>query len=271
MSLYLFKGPIPSSLSRLTSLEVLDLSYNRFSGQILDFLARMGGLTRWKHGLIHLSPVAELDKKGKKLSLSIIHLLSVLAGLVFGIFARICICVFYCIKKIKRGNKSFSLHSLESLEEGLVNIGHHSNYTIAPLVYVVESDTTCIFYGYPQHGTLFDLLHGICDNSALDWKSFAIVVGIYRGLAILHGGSVFSDSIILLHLLIRSIFMNHLDQPSIGDIKLGRAFNSSQFAVAVGYVPPALHTQYIFRTDVPHGGPAFHAVGTGASAHSQYR
>ncbi|PHT94445.1 hypothetical protein T459_02327 [Capsicum annuum] len=25
----------------------------------------------------------------------------------------------------------------------------------------------------------------------------------------------------------------------------------------------ALHTQYIFRTDVPHGGPAFHAAGTG--------
>ncbi|PHT99395.1 hypothetical protein BC332_31738 [Capsicum chinense] len=46
LSFYLFKGPIPSSLSRLTSLEVLDLSYNRFSGQILDFLARMGGLTR---------------------------------------------------------------------------------------------------------------------------------------------------------------------------------------------------------------------------------
>ncbi|KAF3685093.1 hypothetical protein FXO37_00981 [Capsicum annuum] len=26
----------------------------------------------------------------------------------------------------------------------------------------------------------------------------------------------------------------------------------------------ALHTQYIFRTDVPHGGPVFHAAGTGA-------
>ncbi|PHU11899.1 hypothetical protein BC332_18829 [Capsicum chinense] len=25
----------------------------------------------------------------------------------------------------------------------------------------------------------------------------------------------------------------------------------------------ALHTQYIFRTDVPHGGPEFHAAGTG--------
>ncbi|PHT49777.1 hypothetical protein CQW23_09524 [Capsicum baccatum] len=32
-----------------------------------------------------------------------------------------------------------------------------------------------------------------------------------------------------------------------------------------------LHTQYIFRTDVPHGGPAFHAAGTGASAHSHHR
>ncbi|PHT93253.1 hypothetical protein T459_01135 [Capsicum annuum] len=26
--------------------------------------------------------------------------------------------------------------------------------------------------------------------------------------------------------------------------------------------PDTLHTQYIFRTDVPHGGPAFHAAGT---------
>ncbi|PHT92514.1 Hydroxymethylglutaryl-CoA synthase [Capsicum annuum] len=29
----------------------------------------------------------------------------------------------------------------------------------------------------------------------------------------------------------------------------------------------ALHTQYIFRTDVPHGGPAFHAAGTELEAH----
>ncbi|KAK4352662.1 hypothetical protein RND71_028180 [Anisodus tanguticus] len=42
----LFEGPIPISLSRLTSLEVLDLSYNRFSGQIPDFLTKMVGLTR---------------------------------------------------------------------------------------------------------------------------------------------------------------------------------------------------------------------------------
>ncbi|KAF3622603.1 hypothetical protein FXO38_31178 [Capsicum annuum] len=28
----------------------------------------------------------------------------------------------------------------------------------------------------------------------------------------------------------------------------------------------ALHTQYIFRTDVPHGGPAFHAAGTDSEA-----
>lgn len=42
----IFQGPIPSSLSRLTSLEVLDLSYNRFSGQIPDFLTKMVGLTR---------------------------------------------------------------------------------------------------------------------------------------------------------------------------------------------------------------------------------
>ncbi|PHT47605.1 hypothetical protein CQW23_11813 [Capsicum baccatum] len=34
---------------------------------------------------------------------------------------------------------------------------------------------------------------------------------------------------------------------------------------------PNGHSTYIFRTDVPHGGPAFHAAGTGASAHSQHR
>ncbi|KAF3630477.1 hypothetical protein FXO37_28466 [Capsicum annuum] len=33
----------------------------------------------------------------------------------------------------------------------------------------------------------------------------------------------------------------------------------------------ALHTQYIFRTDVPHGGPAFHAAGTGTSAHTPHK
>ncbi|KAM3234909.1 hypothetical protein P3L10_014945 [Capsicum annuum] len=33
----------------------------------------------------------------------------------------------------------------------------------------------------------------------------------------------------------------------------------------------ALHTQYIFRADVPHGGPAFHAAGTGTSAHTPHK
>lgn len=42
----LFEGPIPITLSRLTSLEVLDLSYNRFPGQIPDFLTKMVGLAR---------------------------------------------------------------------------------------------------------------------------------------------------------------------------------------------------------------------------------
>ncbi|XP_060192507.1 leucine-rich repeat receptor-like tyrosine-protein kinase PXC3 [Lycium barbarum] len=147
--------------------------------------------------------------------------------------------VYYCIKKITRRKKSFILHSLERFEQGLVNIGHLSNYTMAPLAYVVESDTTYIFYEYPQHGTLFDLLHGRSDDNVLDWKSrFAIAVGICRGLDILHGGSLFSDPIIPLHVSTSSIFMEHLDQPLIGDIELGRAFSSSQITVAVGYVPP---------------------------------
>ncbi|KAG5575358.1 hypothetical protein H5410_055492 [Solanum commersonii] len=158
--------------------------------------------------------------------------------------------VYYCIKRIKK-NRSVSLHSLERFKQGLVNIGHLNNYTMAPLACVVESDTTYIVYEYPQHGTLFDLLHGRCDDSTLDWKSrFDIVVGICRGLAILHGGSLFSDQIILFHISSSSIFMKHLNQPLIGDIELGRAFNSSQFSVAVGYVPP----EYAYVMKVTEAG-----------------
>lgn len=40
-----FQGRIPSSLSRLTSLEVLDLSNNQFSGEIPNFLTNMASLT----------------------------------------------------------------------------------------------------------------------------------------------------------------------------------------------------------------------------------
>ncbi|XP_070027709.1 leucine-rich repeat receptor-like tyrosine-protein kinase PXC3 [Nicotiana sylvestris] len=147
--------------------------------------------------------------------------------------------IYYCFKKIERQSKSFNLHSFERFKKGLVNIGHLSNYTMAPLAYVVESDTAYIIYEYPQHGTLFDLLHGRCDDSILDWKSrFTIAVGVCRGLAILHGGSLFSDPIILLYVSTTSIFMKHLHQPLIGDVELGRAINPSEFAVAVGYVPP---------------------------------
>ncbi|KAH0713563.1 hypothetical protein KY289_009522 [Solanum tuberosum] len=159
--------------------------------------------------------------------------------------------VYYCIKRIKKRNRSVSLHTLERFKQGLVNIGHLSNYTMAPLACVVESDTTYIVYEYPQHGTLFDLLHRRCDDSTLDWKScFDIVVGICRGLAILHGGSLFSDQIILFHISSSSIFMKHLNQPLIGDIELGRAFNSSQFSVAVGYVPP----EYAYVMKVTEAG-----------------
>ncbi|XP_004250590.3 leucine-rich repeat receptor-like tyrosine-protein kinase PXC3 [Solanum lycopersicum] len=157
----------------------------------------------------------------------------------------------YCIKKITKKSKSFNLHSFESFKQGLANISHLSNYTMVPLAYAVESDNAFIFYEYPQHGTLFDLLHGRCDDNVVDWSSrFTIAVGICRGLAILHGGSLFSDQVLLLHVSSSSIFMKYLNQPLIGDIELGRAFNSSQFSVAVGYVPP----EYAYVMEVTEAG-----------------
>ncbi|KAL3353621.1 hypothetical protein AABB24_018375 [Solanum stoloniferum] len=325
----LFQGPIPSSFSRLTSLEVLDLSYHRFSGQIPDYLTGMGGLTRLvlsnnqlsgvvpkfesfvsvetggNGDLIYPSAVAPPQaaaKKRKSIVVAVVVPIACVATIaVFVVIAistnlhqtEVCwitgdslhqfqiklskamtaICrpinvmqsnqfytyykvmmpcgVYYCIKRIKKKNRSVSLHSLERFKQGLVNIGHLSNYTMAPLACVVESDTTYIVYEYPQHGTLFDLLHGRCDDSTLDWKSrFDIVVGICRGLALLHGGSLFSDQIILFHISSSSIFMKHLNQPLIGDIELGSTFNSSQFSVAVGYVPP----EYAYVMKVTEAG-----------------
>ncbi|GLT68068.1 hypothetical protein SLA2020_403290 [Shorea laevis] len=46
LSTNLFEGPIPNTLSQLTSLEVLDLSNNRFSGKVPDFLTGLASLTQ---------------------------------------------------------------------------------------------------------------------------------------------------------------------------------------------------------------------------------
>ncbi|GLU06790.1 hypothetical protein SLE2022_237850 [Rubroshorea leprosula] len=46
LSTNLFEGPIPNTLSQLTSLEVLDLSNNRFSGKVPAFLTGLASLTQ---------------------------------------------------------------------------------------------------------------------------------------------------------------------------------------------------------------------------------
>lgn len=65
----LFTGPIPTTLARLTALEVLDLSNNTFSGQIPESMTRMSGLTHLILANNHLSGVVPTFPKYVELSL----------------------------------------------------------------------------------------------------------------------------------------------------------------------------------------------------------
>ncbi|XP_009623729.1 leucine-rich repeat receptor-like tyrosine-protein kinase PXC3 [Nicotiana tomentosiformis] len=113
----LFEGPIPITLSRLTSLEVLDLSYNRFSGQIPDFLTRMGGLTRLvlsdnqlsgirpefgsfvivetsgNRGLIYPSPITPPEAAKKRKSIVIAVVVPIAGVAVIALFTLIAISI----------------------------------------------------------------------------------------------------------------------------------------------------------------------------------
>lgn len=115
----------------------------------------------------------------------------------------------YSIKKLYWTSKTFSLVSPEkfSHEVKLLNQLSKSNIMI-PLAYALTVKAAILIYECPQHGTLYDLLHG-SDENVLTWEiRYNIAVSVSKGLAHLHG---FYDStsapVVLLHLSTRSIFM----------------------------------------------------------------
>ncbi|CAL5387658.1 unnamed protein product [Camellia sinensis] len=152
----------------------------------------------------------------------------------------------YCIKKLNWSCKAFQLFNPERFVQELMVLGKLNNSNIMiPLAYTLTARSAYVVYKNPQHGTLFDLLHTSCDN-VLKWEErYSIAVGIARGLAFLHGCSTSTGPIILLHLSTKSILMESLSKPLIGDFDLGKVIKPSKtmetisaVAGSVGYIPP---------------------------------
>ncbi|XP_027156784.1 receptor-like protein kinase 2 [Coffea eugenioides] len=168
----------------------------------------------------------------------------------------------YCIKKLYWTSKTLSLVSPEkfSQEVKLLNQFSKSNIMI-PVAYALTVKGALLIYECPQHGTLFDLLHG-SDENVLTWEiRYNIAVSVSKGLAHLHG---FYDStsapVVLLCLSTRSIFMRSLSEPLIGDVELTKVIDPSKslgtlsvVAGAVGYVPP----EYAYTMRVTKSGNIF--------------
>ncbi|KAL7246628.1 hypothetical protein ACSBR2_001682 [Camellia fascicularis] len=152
----------------------------------------------------------------------------------------------YCIKKLNWSCKAFQLLNPERFVQELMVLGKLSNSNIMiPLAYTLTARSAYVVYENPQHGTLFDLLHTSYDN-VLKWEErYSIAVGVARGLAFLHGCSTSTGPIILLHLSTKSILMESLSKPLIGDFDLGKVIKPSKtmgtisaVAGSVGYIPP---------------------------------
>ncbi|CAL5385525.1 unnamed protein product [Camellia sinensis] len=167
----------------------------------------------------------------------------------------------YCIKKINWSCKAFQLLSPERFVQELTVLGKLSNSNIMiPLAYTLTSRSAYIVYENPQHGTLFDLLHTSCDN-VLKWEErYSIAVGVARGLAFLHGCSTSTGPIILLHLSTKSILMESLSKPLIGDFDLGKVIKPSitmgtisAVAGSFGYIPP----EYAYTMRVTPSGNVY--------------
>ncbi|GMP48074.1 hypothetical protein CsSME_00015562 [Camellia sinensis var. sinensis] len=167
----------------------------------------------------------------------------------------------YCIKKINWSCKAFQLLSPGRFVQELTVLGKLSNSNIMiPLAYTLTSRSAYIVYENPQHGTLFDLLHTSCDN-VLKWEErYSIAVGVARGLAFLHGCSTSTGPIILLHLSTKSILMESLSKPLIGDFDLGKVIKPSitmgtisAVAGSFGYIPP----EYAYTMRVTPSGNVY--------------
>ncbi|CAL5333548.1 unnamed protein product [Camellia sinensis] len=296
LSSNLLEGPIPGTLSKLIGLHVLDLSNKKFSGQIPDFLVQMTSLTQLVHSDNLLSgvipkflPFVTVDVSGNKGLISTtnsnspslspkqrktmdVGVLSFAAGSALGFgtnankfctyYKAVMPCrMSYCIKKLNRSCKAFQLLNPERFVQELMVLGKLSNSNIMiPLAYTLTARSACVVYENPQHGTLFDLLHTSCDN-VLKWEErYSIAVGVARGLAFLHGCSTSTGPIIFLHLSTKSILMESLSKPLIGDFDLGKVIKPSKtmgtisaVASSVGYIPP----EYAYTMRVTPSGNVY--------------
>ncbi|GMP48067.1 hypothetical protein CsSME_00015557 [Camellia sinensis var. sinensis] len=167
----------------------------------------------------------------------------------------------YCIKKLNWSCKAFQLLNPERFVQELMVLGKLSNSNIMiPLAYTLTASSAYVVYENPQHGTLFDLLH-TNSHSVLKWEErYSIAVGVARGLAFLHGCSTLTGPIILLHLSTKSILMESLSKPLIGDFDLSKLINPSKtmgtisvVAGSLGYIPP----EYAYTMRVTPSGNVY--------------
>ncbi|GMH22414.1 hypothetical protein Nepgr_024257 [Nepenthes gracilis] len=150
----------------------------------------------------------------------------------------------YFIKKLNWSDKIFQPGSLENFGQEIKVLGKlHNANIMAPLAYMLTTDSAYLFYEFAYEGSLCDVLHS-SSGTTLDWASrYCIATGVARGLAFLHGCP--SGPILLFDLSSRSILLKSITEPQIGDIELYKVIDPSKstgsisaVAGSVGYIPP---------------------------------
>ncbi|KAI4346407.1 hypothetical protein L6164_007304 [Bauhinia variegata] len=165
----------------------------------------------------------------------------------------------YFVKKLNCGDKIFPLGSRDKFGKELEILAKLNNSNImAPLGYVLSTQSAYILYEFVSNGSLYDVLHGSMRNS-LDWASrYSIAVGVAQGLSFLHGYA--SGPLLLLDLSSKSIMLKSLKEPLVGDIELYKVIDLtkstgsfSAVAGSVGYVTP----EYAYTMRVTMAGNVY--------------
>ncbi|XP_073052716.1 uncharacterized protein [Primulina eburnea] len=165
----------------------------------------------------------------------------------------------YFVKKLNWSDKILQLGSHHRFGEELKVLGtlYNSNVMI-PLAYVLTGDGAYLFYDFTPKGTLSDVLHNGM-GTTLGWVNrYSIAIAVAQGLTFLHGCS--SGPILLLDLSCKSIHLNSLNEPQIGDIELCKVIDPSKntsslsaIAGSVGYIPP----EYAYTMRVTEAGNVY--------------
>lgn len=177
----------------------------------------------------------------------------------------------YAIKKLAISARSSSYKSMIRELKTLGKVRHRNLIKLKE--FWVRGDSGFILYDFMEHGSLYDVLHGI-GTPSLDWSMrYNIALGTAHGLAYLHHDSV--PAIIHRDIKPSNILLNKDMVPRISDFGIAKIMDQCSAAPqttgvvgTTGYMAPelAFSTRNSIKTDVYSYGVVLLELITGKTA-----